>query len=179
MCITCWTAYILITLNTKQNMKYIWTTVQSGIACETSLWCFQSVLLYSWEERHAVYIQNIRHCKIFDVVDEWWQYTKIWRYDTQGAMPWFRKSVTGSSPHRPRFDPSPLCLGFVLDSTAVGQVFLQGQCSLDSPSPNCSRLFFFWANALLPRSLLYLVQNLAKVHISVHTTVFWKYFTAF
>lgn len=137
----------------------------------------QFCYIHRWKD--MLYIYKTWGTKIFNVVDEWWKYATIRRHGTQEAMPWFRKSVTGPSPHRPRFDPSPVCVELVLDSMAVGQVFLQGHCSLDSPSPNCSRLFFFWANALLPRSLLYLAQNSAEVDISVRTPLFWKYFTAF
>jgi hypothetical protein len=39
------------------------------------------------------------------------------------AVPWLRRLVAGLSPRRPRFDPRPVHLGFVVDKVALGQVF--------------------------------------------------------
>jgi hypothetical protein len=39
------------------------------------------------------------------------------------AVPWLRRLVAGLSPRRPRFDPGPVHVGFVVDKVALGQVF--------------------------------------------------------
>jgi hypothetical protein len=41
-----------------------------------------------------------------------------------GAVPWLRQLATGLPPHRPRFDPGSVHVGFVVEKVALGQVFL-------------------------------------------------------
>ena len=38
-----------------------------------------------------------------------------------GAVPWLRRFVVGFSPRKPRFDPRPVHIGFVVGKVALGQ----------------------------------------------------------
>jgi hypothetical protein len=43
----------------------------------------------------------------------------------QGAMQWLRRLVAGLSSRRPGFNSKPVCVGFMADKFALGQVFLR------------------------------------------------------
>jgi hypothetical protein len=45
------------------------------------------------------------------------------KYSVGMAVPWLRRLVAGLSPRRPRFEPGPVHVGFVVNNMALGQVF--------------------------------------------------------
>ena len=42
-----------------------------------------------------------------------------------GAVPLFRRLVAGLSPRRPELNPRSVCLGFMVEKVALGQVFFR------------------------------------------------------
>jgi hypothetical protein len=116
-------------------------------------------------------MQNIRHYIIFNMIDEWWKYTTIQRYDTQGSMPWFRKSITGPSQHRLRFDPSQPSLCEICAGQSSG---------ISGFSPSTMQSWFsksqlFEALFLLSQRSVYKVISILGIefswsaHLCVHT----------
>jgi hypothetical protein len=60
------------------------------------------------------------------------------------AVPWLRQFVAGLIRRRPRFDPGPVSVSFVVDKVALGQVFL-----VSVSFHHCSILIFIYV-LLLP-----------------------------
>jgi len=40
------------------------------------------------------------------------------------SVPWLKQLATGLLPWKPRFDPSSVLMGYVVDTVVMGQVFL-------------------------------------------------------
>jgi len=66
------------------------------------------------------------------------------------AMPWLRQSVISLSLWRPRFDPKPVYVGFVVNKGTVGKGFLSAfQCYMPNGSGNGYVIQTHWVYGLL------------------------------